>query len=385
MGRRSGNILWAGLLFLAGCGSPTGTTPPAGQTPLPSATPDAVLLHVQGEVRLQQVITGQVVPASFGDGLWRGDVIVTEQDAQAEVLCSDGQSIEVAPNQSVPVTCGETPDPVYQSVIVRIHGEQIEALPSTRPTPSDNDNLPVVLSPRNTHLADGRPAIRWRAVEGAEGYEVVVSGPGGELWRATAQGAELPYPEAQPPLGAEVGYLIQVTARMAQAEQPRPSEPVLVTVLSAAKVEQVSQFEAQIEGLGLSGESARFLRAAYYADQELYGEAIAALVSLAEETSAPLAHRLLGDVYLDVGLDDEAAQSYRQARELAQEQGNRPVQAETEVGLGHVAFAAGRFEEALSHYRTAQTLYQELGLASDAGAVAELASGAEARLPTPTP
>ncbi len=385
MGRRSGDILLAVLLFLAGCGSPTGTPPPAGQTPLPPATPDAVLLHVQGEVRLQQVVTGQVVPASFGDGLWRGDVIVTMQDAQAEALCSDGQSIEVAPNQSVPVTCGETPDPVYQSVIVRIHGGQIEALPSTRPTPSDGGNLPVVLSPRNTQLADGRPAIRWRAVEGAEGYEVVVSGPGGELWRATAQETELPYPEMQPPLEAEVGYLIQVTARMAQAEQSRSSEAVLVTVLSAAEVEQVRQFEAQIEGLGLSGESARFFLAAYYADQELYDEAIVELVSLAEEAPSPPAHRLLGDVYLDVGLDDEAAQSYRDACELAQEQGNRPVQAGAEVGLGHAAFAAGRFEEALSHYRAAQALYQELGLEGDVQAVAKLVSDTEARLPTPTP
>jgi tetratricopeptide (TPR) repeat protein len=285
----------------------------------------------------------------------------------------------------VPVACGETPDPAYQSVIVRIHGEQSEALPSTRPAPSDDESLPVVLSPRNTHLADGRPEIRWRAVEGAEEYEVVVSGPGGELWRTVAQETELPYPEAQPPLEAEVGYLIQVTARGAQSEQPRLSEAVLVTVLSAARMEQVRQFEAQIEGLGLSVESASFFLAAYYADQELYRKAIVELVSLVEETPSPPAHRLLGDVYLDVGLDDEAAQSYRNARELAQEQGNRRVQAEAEVGLGHVEFAAGRFEEALSHYRAAQVLYQELGLASDAEAVAKLASDTEARFLTPTP
>jgi hypothetical protein len=180
MCKQLAGILLMISLLLSSCIPPTETTsatvPTATLVPPPSATPDAVLLRVQGEVRLQQVITGQMVPASFGDGLWRGDVITTGQDAQAEALCSDGDSIRIESNQSVTVVCGETPDPTYQRVIVRIHGGQIETLPSTRPDlPDDDDNLPAVLSPRNTHLIEGRPAIRWRAVEGAEGYEVVVS------------------------------------------------------------------------------------------------------------------------------------------------------------------------------------------------------------------
>jgi hypothetical protein len=396
MCRRATGILLMILLFLSGCSPPTRTASVAVQTPtltsplyepppgVPSATPDAVLTHVQGEVRLQQVITGQVVLASFGDHLWRGDVIVTEQDAQAEALCSDGDSIRVEPNQSLTVICGETPDPVYQRIILRIHGGQIEALPTARSDPPDYGNLPVVLSPRNTHITNGRPGIRWLAVEEAEDYEVAVRRLDSKLWQATAQETELPYPDAQPALEAGVTYLIQVTARMGSAEE-RSSEPVMVTVLSAAGTEQVHQFEAQVEALGLSAESVRFSLAAYYAELELYDAAIVELVSLAGETPSPLVHRLLGDAYLAVVLDGEAAQSYEKARRLAQEQDNRLVQAEAEVGLGHVAYAAKEFEQALSHYQVAQTLYQELGLESDAEAVEELVASTEARLPTPTP
>ncbi len=71
---------------------------------------------------------------------------------------------------------------------------------------------------------------------------------------------------------------------------------------------------------------------------------------MAKGTPSPLTYRLLGDVYLAVELDDEAEKSYAEAHKLAQEQGNRLVQAEAGVGLGHVAFATGKFEAALSHY-----------------------------------
>ena len=377
------------ILLLPGCMPPTETTsvtvPTATLVPPSSATPDAVLLRVQGEVRLQQVITGQVVPASFGDGLWRGDVITTGQDAQAEVLCSDGDSVRIEPNQSVAVVCGETPDPVYQSVIVRIHGGQIETLPPTRPDlPDDDDNLPTILSPRNTHLIEGRPAIRWRAVEGAGDYTVLVSDPRGELWQVTTQETELPYPEPQPALEAGVSYLIQITAGMGPT-QSQPSETVLLMMLSAADVEQVRQFETQVEALDVSAESARFILAVYYADQELYDAAITELVSLAEGTRSPLVHRLLGDAYLAVQLDAEATQSYEEAHKLVQAQDNRLVQAEAEVGLGHVESVARRFEEALKHYQAALALYQELGLQNDAEAVAKLVADTETRLPTPKP
>jgi tetratricopeptide (TPR) repeat protein len=194
----------------------------------------------------------------------------------------------------------------------------------------------------------------------------------------------LAYPEPQSALEAGVSYLIQITAWIGTT-QSQSSETVLLILLSTVDVEQVRQFEAQVEALDVSAESARFILAVYYADQELYDAAMTELISLAQETRSPLVHRLLGDVYLAVQLDAEATQSYEEAHKLAQTQDNRLVQAEAEVGLGHVAFAARRPEEALNHYQAALALYQELGLQNDAEAVAKLVADTETRLPTPTP
>lgn len=407
-------LLLAILLFPSGCrdstgivstAAPTLTALPHTPTPQPTPTalphtptlrpaptgrassdePAAVLTCVQGEVHLQQVATGQLVRASFGGYLWRGDVIVAKQDAQAEAVCNDGQVIRVAPDQSLTVTCGEMPDPIYRRIILRIHGEQIEALSPARLDPPDYDSLPVVLSPRNSKLIDGRPAICWLPVEEAEEYEVIVRRLDSELWRVTTRETELPYPKAQPALEAGGSYLIDILARKESDENSWPSERVSVTMLSAADAEQVRQFEAQVEALDLSAEAAHFFLAAYYADQELCDAAIAELVLLVKEAPSAMAHRLLGDVYLAVVLDDDAARSYEEASRLAQAQSNRLIRAEAEVGLGHVASAAEEFGDALSHYQAALTLYRDLGLENNVEDVKKLAADTKARISTPNP
>lgn len=388
MHRRVTDILIVFLLFLFSCSFLSGEISVTDQTPkavaLPSATPDALVLDVQGEVNVRQVITGQTVMASFGDYLRRGDVITAGQAGRAEVLCSDGAKYQVdANNQSETITCGETPDPVYQQIILQIHQGQIQALPSVRVIPSD---VPVILSPRDTRITDGQPTIHWLPVEGAESYEVIMSGLKSELWRATTQESRLPYPEGQPSLEPEITYIIEVIAEIGEpVTEFRSLETAWVTLISAAEVEKVRQFETQIEALDLSPESTRFLKAVYYADLELYDAALTELVSLAKETTSPLPHRMLGDVYLTVKLDGEAAQSFETARQLAQEQDNSLVEAEAEVGQGHVAYATQDFAGALNHYQTALTLYQELGLESQADVVAEFVTKTQGLRPTPTP
>jgi hypothetical protein len=392
--KRFWGIWITACVFLFGCRlfTPATVQPPTPSPQPPSlgsqelsAAPAAVLTRVQGDVRLQQAAASQVVQASFGDYLWQGDVIMTGQEAQAEAVCSDGIAIQVDPDQEATVTCGETPDPTYQRVILHTHGGQIETLPATRLAPPAYGDLPVIWRPRNTRIAHQRPTIRWAAVEHATGYKVVVRSPGGDLWQVTTEDTELPYPETQPALEHGNSYIVQVIAQLGLVEQPRPSEEVLVTVLPAADVERVHQVEAQVGSLGLSRESARLFLSTYYVDMQLYDRAIRELVPLCEEAPSPLAHRLLGDAYLAVELDEKAAQSYREAGTLAREQGSRLIQAEAEVGLGHVAYAASHFEAALGHYQTALELYRELELKEAAGVLSQLADSTEALIPTPTP
>jgi len=390
MRRRPTGFVLVILLFLFGCSRlpPPPAIPSPLPTPmprLPSATPDAVITQVQGEVNLQQVITGEIVMASFGGLLWRGDTVKTGQEARAEILCSDGDSIRIDANQSVTITCGETPDPDYQRLILRVHQEQIEALPSTRPAPPDDKPRPVVFSPRSTYVIEPRPTIRWSSVERAEAYEVIVRKVDRVLWWLETQESELVYPETEPALQAGETYTIEVHARLESGERLPALESVWLAIPSEAEMEETYQFEAQIKSLDLSAESARFLLASYFADRELYDAALAELIPLAEATDSPVIHRLLADIYLAIELYDQAGQSYQVARQLAQAQNNPLVEAEAEVGLGHVAYAKQEFPPALDHYRTALTLYQKLNLDDSAEVVAGFVADVKLRLPTPTP
>ena len=360
-------------------------TPTVILTPAPSTTPAALLTKVVGQVLVRQVITGQNVGASFGTILQPGDVIVTGQTAQAEFLCSDGNRIQIESNDHLTVSCNGVPNPVFQELFLDRRGDQFELLPSARPVPSDDDQRPVVLSPRDTRLIERQPTIDWQEVEGAEAYEVIVRTRDSELWRAMTQETELSYPETAPVMQAGERYFIDVIADMGPDKPPRSLEPSFVAILSAKEVEQVHHFEAQVEALGLAVESARFLRAIYYANQELYDMAIHELTSLAEETPSALIHRLLGDIYLDVKLSAKASRHYQEAYQLAQAQDDPLAQVQAAVGLGHAAYADRKFAQALGHYQEALTLYQALGFEEQAGAVANFVADTERRMPTPTP
>ncbi len=348
--------------------------PPPPQTPTlsPSSTPSAMITRVQGQVNVQQVITGQTMLASTGNLLWQGDVIITSQDAEVEVLCSDGTPLEVDANDNVTVTCGGEPDPVIQDIILRIHQGQVVALPGLR-----GDKKLVILNPIQGHLLEDRPIIRWTTVEGAEAYKITISNfDDGALWQVIIQDPMLAYPTAELVLTPEVDYFITVIAQTRQEETT-----VKVSVLSATDVDEVSQFEDKITALALSEESTSYILATYYAEQDLNSE----LALVAEKSSSPSVHQLLGNIYLTDEMYDPAGQSYQEAHRLAQKQGNQVILAEAGVGLGHVAYADDDFETALNHYRTAETLFQELGLESKAETVTEFIADTEELAATPTP
>ena len=340
---------------------------------------------LQGQVNLQQVQTGQVVPASFGDYLWRGDVIQTTENARAEAICNDGVALQVDSEQSVTVTCGETPDPAYQRVILSIREGQVVTLPNPRLEQPGSERLPIILSPRDTFLVESRPTIRWRTVEGAHEYEVVVSKGSKELWRETTQETDLPFPETAPPLEQDADYRIEVIARSEADAPPLAAEKVWLWMLAQAETEQTAVLKVQVEGSGLSPESSGLFLAVYDLQHQLYDAAIAKLSTVVKTMPSSLAYRLLGDAYLGVELDQEAEQCYQEAYRLAEATAtgtadSRLLQAEAGVGLGHAAYASRDYERALDHYQAARTLYRELGMESQETAVAAFIDEARKRI-----
>jgi class 3 adenylate cyclase/tetratricopeptide (TPR) repeat protein len=93
-------------------------------------------------------------------------------------------------------------------------------------------------------------------------------------------------------------------------------------------------------------------------------EALAACREQTTRNFEAAALHLLGDIA--AGLEppalEEAAQHYRQALEVAEELGMRPLVAHCHLGLGKLCRRTGKREQAHEHLTTAMTMYHEMGM-----------------------
>jgi tetratricopeptide (TPR) repeat protein len=72
--------------------------------------------------------------------------------------------------------------------------------------------------------------------------------------------------------------------------------------------------------------------------------------------------RLLGDLMSQAGVPGPAHDHYRQALELADELGMRPLVAHCHLGLGKLYRRTGDHAKAHEHLTTATTMYREMGM-----------------------
>ena len=114
---------------------------------------------------------------------------------------------------------------------------------------------------------------------------------------------------------------------------------------------------------GLSPETETLALAYLYEGNNLKAEAIALLQSLSQQKSQNrVVYSLLGDLFLQTSLNQQAQQAYQQALALAQKSGDQEGEAEAQSGLGEANFGLGKKkEEALSWLKKAQASYGALG------------------------
>jgi predicted Zn-dependent protease len=91
-------------------------------------------------------------------------------------------------------------------------------------------------------------------------------------------------------------------------------------------------------------------------------EAIATLEPLiAADNRTPYVHRLLGDLYLQVGLLNEAEARYQEAIALSTAPENTPDKAAAQVGMANVRAAQGKPLEAAPFLQQAKFNYALVG------------------------
>jgi tetratricopeptide (TPR) repeat protein len=225
-----------------------------------------------------------------------------------------------------------------------------------------NTTYPVVLSPRKTLLLNTRPTIRWVPVAGAKKgttYKVSLYGDNRKLlWSGDGSvGAELSYPEQEPPLTAGQTYKVVVSTDTSSSDEEHLPD-LGFTLLTADEAANVSAAEKAVQQKNLSKSETRFLVSNLYASKGLYAEAIDQLEALSKTVHEPAVACMLGDLYMRVGLNREAEKRYLDALSLTEAndvEGQASIQyklAQAYESLGSYDLAAAKLGEAINAYTT---------------------------------
>ncbi len=170
---------------------------------------------------------------------------------------------------------------------------------------------------------------------------------------------ELTFPPGAPALEPGAAYRLTVEAgERSSAEEPGAG--LGFTLLATDEAEAVRAAEAKIRALGLADTPTRLLVANLYANHSLYAEAIE-LLSPLEGSPQPAVARLRGDLYLGIGLNRQAEESYLKAQELSQQANDPEGQATAHTSLGRIYDLLGNRQEAIRHWQQALTSYEQLG------------------------
>lgn len=268
--------------------------------------PANLIVQIDGQMKVKRQGWTGYAPVVFGTGLHTGDLLSLGESSHAKVLCSDLTLHEVSAG------VGGVPCSTSRVVLRRSDGSLINA---TRGWPNDG-SFPIVLSPRKTKLVSTHPTLRWTPVKSATGYTIIVRGENLHWTTVVTNATDIVYPEKAPPLAPGFAYKLVVVANDADSSA-EPGLGLGFSVLNAQDKKIVHQEQNQIENLGLPAGPTQFLVARLYAEHDLNAEAIERLEAISQTFKAAAVERLLGDLFMHVGLTRQAEGNYLHSLDLS--------------------------------------------------------------------
>jgi hypothetical protein len=307
-------------------------------------------VFVQGRVSLKRPGWSGYAPVVFGTYLRLGDLLRLDESSHAKVVCSD-LSLHDVPAGIVGVPC-EGARPVLR--------RSDESLINPTRGWEGYGSFPLVLSPRKTKLLSPHPVLRWTPVEGASGYLIAIRGPNG-VWTAEVGSAtKFIYPETAPKLKAGVDYKLIVETD-SESSASEPGFGLGFSMLGSEDSKAVEKEQRKIENLGLPAGPSQFLVAHFYATRGLNAEAIQRLEEVSGTFNTSAVARLLGDLYLTVGLTRQAEVDYLNSLNLSKNEEDTEGQMLAHTSLARIYEALGNVRLAIQHLDAALATAKKLG------------------------
>ncbi len=321
------------------------------------------IIEADGDVSVRQNGESDYEPVSIGTIIETGDLIWPERQVNVTVRCLIDNTNWFVPSgvsSGLGVGCPTT----TRQFNVRGRGES-DFL--------DFLNQRFIYA---TQVIGNKPVLRWNPVSNETRYIVQVEpyDPRADLsenviWEQVVSSTSVRY--QGPEFDLSTDYRMVVLADVGKGLQPISSLRFQRVAHDTAA--QIKSVVKETESQGLSAEAEAIVLADIYQsvantntqppdDSGLVFDAIPPLeAAVAEGSKIPYIHRLLGDLYLQVRLLDDAERRYRNVLEFAQVVRDGVDRAAAQVGLANIAADKGHRREAEIWLERARVSYTILG------------------------
>ncbi len=294
---------------------------------------DAQSREVAGIVTEIKLGTGTVEMKPAGAADWRpaaplmgllvGDNIRATEGASAVVLLSGGRGVLRVEGGGAlvvipPPDFGENKARKAQAILagsLNFFNSRARELPQTVLGTRGMLRSPLVLAPRNGLVLADAVSVEWLGNPSAR-YTVQIAGPAGVLLeRMGVTGGRLTNPPEARRLEAGQRYTVRVTL-----EGTQRSDQTWFEILSGEQTRGVRESLATLTqelSASVPPNTLVALRAGFLADRGLLDEARReVLAALAQDRDEPTLYLVLGSIYTQAGLSQQADDAYQEARVL---------------------------------------------------------------------
>lgn len=224
-------------------------------------------------------------------------------------------------------------------------------------SPTALENLPYLITPRESHILAAKPILRWNKVAGANSYTVKVGGVNWE--KQEIANTEVKY-DGVTPFKEGWRYAVTITDNNGVSSD-KEGKFIGFVYLMECERKLVLESAKKIESQFKDPAQRALALAKLYRSYMLYADAIEVLVIFTEKNkNIAEAYHLLGDTYLRSDLILRAKAAFDKGLGLAANAKNELLKADIHTGIGLSLFFMGQYELAKSKLGEAITSYERL-------------------------